>query len=73
MVSLGNDAVPPGGLGAALDQQTAGKRDTAVFLRADKDIPYGTLMQVMDELRGAGYLKVALVGLEGAPTGAAPE
>jgi biopolymer transport protein ExbD len=27
-------------------------------------VPYGELMALMNELRGAGYLHVALVGLE---------
>ena len=35
-----------------------------VFLRADKSVPYGELMALMNELRTAGYLHVALVGLE---------
>ena len=39
-----------------------------MFLRADKSVPYGELMQVMNLLRSAGYLKVALVGLEGSDT-----
>ena len=48
-----------------------------LFLRADKAVPYGELMRLMDALRAAGYLKVALVGLEGPPgqsgaTGAPP-
>ena len=30
-------------------------------------MPYGELMRLMDTLRAAGYLKVALVGLEGPP------
>ncbi|HYP38540.1 MAG TPA: biopolymer transporter ExbD, partial [Stellaceae bacterium] len=34
------------------------------YLRADKTVPYGELMEVMNLLRAAGYLKVALVGLE---------
>mgnify|MGYP001365187926 CR=1 FL=1 len=38
-----------------------------IFLRADKTVPYGELMIVMNLLRAAGYLKVALVGLEEAP------
>ena len=33
-------------------------------LRADTRVPYGELMATLDALRGAGYLKVALVGLE---------
>jgi biopolymer transport protein ExbD len=36
-------------------------------LRADKTVPYGEMMEVMNLLRGAGYLKVALVGLEKTP------
>lgn len=54
-------------LAAALDQRTGGNRDTPTFLRADRSIDYGTLMGLLDALRSAGYLKVALVGLEGAP------
>jgi biopolymer transport protein ExbD len=30
-------------------------------------VPYGELMAVMNLLRAAGFLKVALVGLETAP------
>ncbi|MCC6105548.1 MAG: TonB system transport protein ExbD, partial [Acetobacter sp.] len=41
-------------------------------LRADKTVDYGTLMGVMDKLRSAGYLKVALVNLQGQEEGAAP-
>jgi biopolymer transport protein ExbD len=36
-------------------------------VRADKVISYGDLMEVMNLLRAAGFLKVALVGLEKAP------
>ncbi len=53
-------------VGAALDARTNGNRETPVFLRADRSIDYGALMGVLDALRNAGYLKVALVGLEGA-------
>jgi biopolymer transport protein ExbD len=35
-----------------------------VFVRADKAVSYGDLMALMNELRSAGYLHVALVGLE---------
>src|SRR5258708_2510200 len=41
--------------------------DTRMFLRADKAVPYGEIMEVMSLLRAAGYLKVALVGLEKTP------
>lgn len=64
---LGDSVVERAALGAALDARTGGKRDTPVFLRADRKVNYGALMQVLDGLREVGYLKVALVGLEAAP------
>lgn len=54
-------------LAKTLDRRSAKQRDTQVFLRADQSVDYGALMQLLDQLRAAGYLKVALVGLEGAP------
>lgn len=51
-------------LGPALDAATAGDKEKRVFLRADKTVEYGELMEVMNAMRNAGYLKVALVGLE---------
>ena len=62
-VDLGNDAVNRAGLAAALDQAAGGDKEQRVFLRADKTVPYGDLMALMNELRSAGYLHVALVGL----------
>jgi len=66
-LAFGNDAVPRGQLASSLDAQTSSDRQQRVFLRADKTVPYGEVMKVMNLLRAAGYLKVALVGLEDAP------
>lgn len=66
-LSLGDDPVSKEALADALRTATNGKTDQRIFLRADKTIDYGTLMEVMDSLRAAGYLKVALVGLETLP------
>jgi len=63
-LALGDTAVPRGALAGALDQATNGDRNTRVFLRADKVVSYGDLMAVMDLLRAAGFLQVALVGLD---------
>jgi len=63
-VTLGNDAVARAGLATALDKATGGDKQQRVFLRADKTVPYGELMTMMNELRSAGYLHIALVGLE---------
>lgn len=62
---LGDRRLAPEALAAALDAATGGQRDTPVFLRADQTIAYGRLMAVLNALRAAGYLKVALVGLDG--------
>ena len=71
-LALGNDPVSPGQLASAVDAATGSDRQQRIFLRADKAVPYGALMHVMNLLRGAGYLKVALVGLEGRDTQVPP-
>jgi len=71
-LAIGNDAVPRSGFAPALDGRTRGDKQTRIFLRADKNVGYGELMDVMNLLRGAGYLKVALVGLEQVPSGSVP-
>ncbi|MDE5451430.1 TonB system transport protein ExbD [Bradyrhizobium sp. CSA112] len=63
-LSVGNETVGRAALPGALDASTKGQKDTRIFLRADKLVPYGEVMQVMNMLRTAGYLKVALVGME---------
>jgi biopolymer transport protein ExbD len=63
-LALGNDTIRRDVLPAALDAATKGQRETIIFLRGDKSVPYGEMMEVMNLLRSAGYLKVALVGLE---------
>jgi biopolymer transport protein ExbD len=63
-VSLDENAIKRTALAGALDQATSGDKLQRVFLRADKSVPYGELMGLMNDLRTAGYLHVALVGLE---------
>ena len=66
-LAVGNDPVLWSNLGSSLDAQTSSDRNKRLFLRADKSVPYGELMKLMDTLRAAGYLKVAFVGLESPP------
>jgi biopolymer transport protein ExbD len=63
-LAIGDEPVARDSLGSALDVATAGDKTQRIFLRADKAVSYGDLMQVMNALRSAGYLKFALVGLE---------
>jgi len=61
---LDNQQIDPSQLGAALDGLTGGDKEKTIFVRGDKGVDYADLMNVMDNLRGAGYLKIGLVGLE---------
>ena len=61
---IGDDTVAPGNLAGALDAATGGNKDERIFLRADRSVPYGDVMLVMNALRAAHYLKIALVGME---------
>jgi len=61
---LSDDPVNKSGLAAQLDHASGGDKEQRVFLRADRSVDYDTLMQTMNELRAAGYLRIALVGLD---------
>jgi biopolymer transport protein ExbD len=64
---LENDALPRDALAAALDRAATSDKERRIFLRADKSVPYGDLMALMNDLRDAGYLKIGLVGIESDP------
>jgi len=66
-LAFGNDPIAREALKSGLDVKTQGNTDERVFLRADKAVSYGDLMEVMNLLRNAGYLRIALVGLEAMP------
>jgi biopolymer transport protein ExbD len=63
-LAIGDDTIARDRLASALDAATGGDKEQRIFLRADRSVPYGEVMQVMNDLRAARYLKVALVGLE---------
>ena len=63
-IAVGETAVARETLPTALDAATNARKDQTIFVRADKSVSYGELMGVMNVLRDAGYLKLALVGLE---------
>jgi TonB system transport protein ExbD (group 1) len=64
-VAVGEDVIARDVLTSTLDTASKGNKDERIYLRADKAVSYGDLMEVMNLLRDAGYLKVALVGLDG--------
>ena len=63
-LSLGNEQVARDALPVALQAATGGDTEQRIFLRADQSVAYGELMTVMNGLRDAGFLKIALVGLD---------
>ena len=67
-LAIGDDPIDRPNFAAALDRRARGDKETRIFLRADKAVTYGDLTEIMNLLRAGGYLKVALVGLEAAPS-----
>jgi len=65
-LALGESPIARSNLAGALDAETQGDKEQRVFVRADRVVPYGEVMELMNLLRGAGYLKIGLVGMEAA-------
>ncbi|UYZ82565.1 TonB system transport protein ExbD [Entomomonas sp. E2T0] len=62
---LGNELIAnPDQLAIELEKQTKGNKETTIFFQADKTVNYEDLINVMNDLRKTGYLKIGLVGLE---------
>jgi biopolymer transport protein ExbD len=77
-LAIGDTPVSQDALAGALDAASGGDKEQRIFLRGDKSIAYGSVMDMMNLLRKAGYLKIALVGLDageanpGSSPGASP-
>jgi biopolymer transport protein ExbD len=63
-LAIGEEPVTRDAVGSTVDRFTNGDKQQRVFVRADKSVSYGEVMEVMNLLRTGGYLKLALVGLE---------
>jgi biopolymer transport protein ExbD len=64
-VAIGETAVKRVELVRTLDTSAETDKERRIFLRADRTVPYGELMDVLEILRAGGYSKIALVALEG--------
>jgi len=71
-LAIGETPVKRADLVRTLDASADGGKDRFVFLRADRAVPYGELMDVLEILRAGGYAKIKLVALEGVPEAAPP-
>jgi biopolymer transport protein ExbD len=70
-VAIGETPVKRVGLVRTLDAAAGEGKERRIFLRADRGVPYGELMDVLERLRAGGYGHIALVALEGVPDAAA--
>jgi biopolymer transport protein ExbD len=66
-VAVGETPVKRAELISTLDAAPDANKDRFIFLRADRAVAYGDLMDVMEILRAGGYSKIKLVALEGVP------
>lgn len=71
-LAIGENAVKRTDLVSSLDGIADMSKDRYVFLRADKAVPYGELMGIMEILRSGGYSRIKLVALEAPPATAGP-
>jgi biopolymer transport protein TolR len=61
-ISVGRSKVDnPEQLAPVLTQILQGRKDRDVFLQADRDVPYGRVVQVMAAIRKAGVDKLGMV------------
>ena len=72
-LAIGESPVKRVDLVRSLDAMPDASKDKFIFLRADRAVPYGELMEVLEMLRAGGYGKIKLVALEGVPDTAAQD
>jgi biopolymer transport protein TolR len=60
-IYINKNKVPVTGLGAKLENIFANRIDREVFMRADKNVPYGFVVEVMSEVRKAGVDRLGMI------------
>src|SRR5258708_7542899 len=58
---VGSDPVNIHMLGQVLREKMGAQRQQAIFLRADKAVPFGIVAMVVDELRQSGIEQISMV------------
>lgn len=58
---INNTELPAGELRARLSGMFATRSKKEVFLKADKDVPYGEVIKAMAEIKGAGIERLGMV------------
>src|ERR1700730_2363724 len=62
-LAIGETPVKRVELVRSLDAMADSSKDGFIFLRADRSVPYGEMMDVLEILRAGGYSKIKLVAL----------
>lgn len=60
-LSLGNDPISLVDLRSKLQEAKTSNPLISVYLRADETVPYGTVVQIMDEVKGAKIERLGMV------------
>ncbi|HET6460379.1 MAG TPA: biopolymer transporter ExbD [Syntrophales bacterium] len=60
-IFINRNKVPVTGLSVKLQSIFANRIDREVFLRADKNVPYGFVVEVMSEVRKAGIDRLGMI------------
>jgi biopolymer transport protein TolR len=60
-VFLRDAPVPLPALADRLKEQLAGREDDTVFLKGDREVPYGRVIEVLDRLHRSGIVHVGMV------------
>ena len=63
-LAVGETQVKRSDLVRTLDAMADADKERFIFLRADRAVPYGELMNVLEILRAGGYARIKLVALE---------
>ena len=53
--------VPMQGIESAIRQKSSEVTDVTIYLKADRSVPYGTIVSVMDKVKGMGIDKLGMV------------
>jgi biopolymer transport protein ExbD/biopolymer transport protein TolR len=72
---IGSAEAPPEQLLSILLNHAENQLDRRIHVRADKDLPFRTVLEVMGQINAAGFTKVALVSdaSQGAPLASTPK
>jgi biopolymer transport protein TolR len=61
LIYIENEQIPYENLAGVINERAAGNTEERIFVRGDTTANYGSVMQVMGLLSGAGYTRIGLI------------